>query len=392
MVDGFRDHPTVGPVVVGWVFLNLVAGSIPLAASGLYLSQPLLIALIAYFCLLRLGESRALTMPFAALVCAVTIALPLISSGTDNDRFVPEQLKMLMLVVGVPVIGMYLRWSHVPLMARFVPPILCGIILVVVALGLGDYYGDERFGVPALGSPNTTAFVITISLAFACYNADLRGKVHLFDVAILAVLLGTLIATDSDGGKVSVLFLGLRYLRVPMRVLVPVALTVVAVVILMIVLLGIELPDLLGSGRLHIWRTLTYDLFHSGWIHLLLGFGPGAIDLEPGFTASIRSAHSMFIEVAYAYGLVGLVAMVYFTAMMGIRLDRAPLAAKPRRFLEGLYVAMLSGAFVDAYFVTAQLVWLGVLVLAMLTGLAALLNGGRRDRPVLRQKIARQWS
>lgn len=342
----------------------LLAGSVPLGEEGLYLSQPLHLAIIGLLPLLRVAERRKLGMPGGAFILLVAIAVPLISGGTDNERFVPEQIKMLMLVGGASALALYMTWERLYWIARWLPPLLCAIILVTWATGAWDYYGGGRFGVPLFGSPNSTAFVIMVNMALVCYVADLRGKIHLFDAALIALLSFTLLWTESDGGLVGVLFLAARYFRVPMKILVPASFLLLAVVVLVIFLFSIELPELLGSGRLFIWQTLIGNMLNSDAVHLIFGFGPGAIDLEPGFTASVRSAHSMFLEVTYSYGLLGLAAMSYAVIATGLRLARASLGPVQRRALEGLYVMLLAGAFVDAYFVTAQLVWFGSLALS----------------------------
>lgn len=381
-VHATSSHSTVVTVIlVAWTMLTLILGSISLGYDRTYLSQPLHVAIIGLFVMLRIVERRKFDIPAGAFILLLAVALPIISDGTATERFLPEQIKMLMLVGGAAALAPFISWIRVFWIARLFPSVLSAIVAVTWVTGAWDYYGEGRFGVPMFGSPNSTAFVIVIGITFACHIADLRRRFHLYDAALIAFLFVALVRTESDGGMASVLFLVVRYFRVPMKIIVPVAFALIGVAVLTIFLFSIELPELLGSGRLFIWQTLIGNLLNADVVRLLFGFGPGAVDLEPGFTASVLSAHSMFLEVTYSYGLCGLAAMSYAVIATGIRLNAAPLGPMQRRFLEGLYLAFLAGAFVDAYFVTAQLVWLGSLMLSCFALIAPNTQISAAERP-----------
>lgn len=357
-------------VIVGWAALSLAFAGISLGGQGLYVEQPLHFGLIGLLAMLQLGNARTLALPRALLIIILLVVLPAIVQGVSNERFLPEELKMVSLFAGAFAISGFISWRQVKLLGEVLPPLLCAMLLVTAVTGTWDYYGDSRFGVPLLGSPNSAAFAIETVIVFRLFLASIRPQGRWVDALIIATLFGFLLWTDSDTGKVTVAVVVLRYLGVPMRILLPGLVAGVALAILSVFLFDIELPELLGSGRLYIWGVLVDTQLNGGVWNLLFGFGPGGIDLEPGFTLSVRSAHSMYLEIAYAYGLVGLSLTIYAVVRLGLAISGAALAPKARVFLEALFISTVVGCFTDAHFVTAQLVWLGSLVLGMLAGLS----------------------
>lgn len=366
-----------------WAVFNLLLGSLS-PGTGLYVSQlglMLLCALVVGRACLR-RDTLSLLSP--AVVAGGTLAWCLASLPFGNPRFAPEFLKALLLIAPAMLLARVLTWRDVDALSRQVPVVVLVVLVLVLGSGMGFYYGEEgRFGVPWWGSPNNTGFVIAMALALLAYRTHARrfGRPAVIvwpAVVIGGVLIAFVLATQSLGGMLSTLIITLRFLGVRLRTLFSgFALLVATVVLLTLLVPAFVLPELIGSGRLIIWQVLLDDLAAAGPKVWLVGRGPGAIDLQLWFTASVQSAHSMYIEVLYAYGLGGLVAMVAACVWAGRRIAEADLPVSKRLFIESLYAALVVGFFVDTYLMTAQLTWLGALLLALLGAGAA---GTRRRR------------
>lgn len=349
-----------------WIMFCLAIGSYQNQLLGtFYFSQPALAGLTVILFglhIFRRVQWRGLTPLF---VLVVVLLLPIFAGGTQNDRFLPEQIKVVMLLAGAAALATVPSWHLLRWVAIAFPLGVLGLIAITYVQGTGYYYGDDRFGLPDFGSPNATSFVLIIALLLLAFRVKDRARWGLFDIAVGLFITYFLILTDSDGGKLSLAllvasFLGLS-LRWLMRLVVIAGSLTVAIVLLDA---DIQIPTLLGSGRLVIWQILLERLFSGSFLYLLVGYGPGGIDLQVDFTASVRSAHSMFLEIFYAYGLVGLAALAIYIYKLHLRL--VEMADTPAHvfFLQGLFVVLLAGAVVDAYFMTAQLTWLGAWVLA----------------------------
>lgn len=367
-----------------WSLINLTLGSVALA-EGVYISQLLLLLVcgLAVF-------SLALKGRYAALAICVVLVLALgahsvVVGASGNSRFLPELGKMVLLLSGAVIIATTVQWRDVRQLSRTVPALMCLILIPVWLSGLGDYYGDEgRFGVPWMGSPNNTGFVIAMGLALHFFHMrearQLRqGGVAARDGAMAVVLLGFLFATQSLGGILSASAIGLRFAGLRLGVIFWgfIGLLVCGVLVAVFVD-GVEVPELLGSGRLIIWQTLLADMFEADPLHFLLGMGPGGIDLNLWFTASVQSAHSMYVEVFYAYGLAGLLAFVAVLIVMARRIRRSQLRRDAQALLEAIFVALVIGFMVDTYVMSAQLTWFG----ALLFSLAGLTTRPDSSRPV----------
>jgi hypothetical protein len=353
-------------VVFVWTIASVIVGSYEdIDIGNFYLSQPGLAGLtIALFVLriFRRAQWRGLT---ALAVLMVVLLLPVFAGGTENERFVPEQLKVLMLLAGMAALATVPSWHVVRWLSIAFPLGVAGLTAFTYVQGTGYYYGDDRFGLPQFGSPNASSFVMVIALLLIAFRIKSRGKWSLFDIAVGAFVAYFLILTDSDGGKLTLALLVASFLGLNLRWLTRLTIALGVVTVATVLLdTTLYIPTLLGSGRLVIWQLLLHALFSGSLLHLLVGYGPGAIDLQVDFTASVRSAHSMFLELFYAYGLVGLTALLVFIYLTFRRL--AAMIDTPAHvfFLHTLFVILVAGGLVDTYFMTAQLTWLGSLVLS----------------------------
>ncbi len=359
----------------------LVLGAIS-PAEGLYLSQFAVFLLIVAAAAAGLMRRDAWVPLACVAVVGLLVVLSLAAGARGNLRFMPELLKGILLLSGAVAFASFVRWPDVDAIADLFPRLLLVMLLGVKVAGLGDYYGEEgRFGLPWLGSPNNTGFLIALALAMVLYRWP-RGRAPgrltarlAFDTLTLVVLAAFLVATQSLGGMLSAVVVALRFAGLGLaRTLWSLLGVTVAVVVVVVVVPAIEVPELIGSGRLLIWQSLLDEYLSAGPRVLAVGFGPGAIDLMPFFTASVQSAHSMYVEVLYAYGATGFVLLLFGLRRWGRRLGGMDPKSVRSRLLDALFASLVVGFFVDTYVMSAQLTWTG----AMLLGLAALPPDGRR--------------
>jgi len=348
-----------------WTIFCLVLGSYQNPDLGaFYLSQPALAGLTIILFVLRIFRRTPWRSLTSLAVLIVVLVLPVLASGTQGERFVAEQLKVLMLLAGMGALATVPSWHLIRWLAIGFPLGVAGLIAYTYAQGTGYYYGDDRFGLPQFGSPNATSFVMMIALLLIAFRIKSSGKWSLFDLVVGAFITYFLILTDSDGGKLTFVLLAASFFGLSLRWLTRLTIALGFVTVATVILdADLHIPTLLGSGRLVIWQLLLSELFDGSFLHLLVGYGPGSIDLEVDFTASVRSAHSMFLEFFYAYGLVGLTALLAFIYLLYRRIAAMVDAPGHVFFLHTLFVILIAGALVDTYFMTAQLTWLGSLVL-----------------------------
>jgi hypothetical protein len=349
-----------------WALTELIFGSIKLTEDGLYLSHILLAAMCGLTLILGFKNQTKVMMPFGIVLFGAVFFLPILAGVMQNSRFLSEQSKMLLLIFGISVISNILLLKTLRLISIIIPIAVFLISSITWLGGLSDYYGDGgRFGIPLYGSPNTTAFVISVSIAMCFYMVLIgKWKMRLIYTCIAIMLSIFLVLTGSDGGILTGVVVLARYLGVRMRAIFFIFIALTAAILLTTAVYPtFEVPELVGSGRLFIWNYLITELFNSEFKHILFGMGPGAIDMDPWFTTQVVSAHSMYLEILYSYGLLGFFTLLAVLISVGIRLVNADLGPKERIYLEALYMALIAGAFVDTYVVTAQLVWFGALIL-----------------------------
>src|SRR5579883_175029 len=363
------SHRGISPALLGgFVALNLLIGGLPLG-NEVYLTDLLLVALLVVS-LLRRGPAGVLKLLLRCCAVLATMGiLVFFAGGFGAERFLPEFLKTALLLVGTILLWGEIGWPALGRMARLAPLIALGVTVFVYASGQGDYYGDEgRFGVPWWGSPNTTAFVIDMCIALWLYSMhqDLcrraerieRMLLTSFQLVILSGLVAFLLITGSSGGRLALLVILARYagLRLPgFLLLLP--LGAVAFWIL-----GLRVPELAGSGRLLIWQMLLVTQITASKVHWFFGFGPGSINLTTWFTARVQSAHNMFIEECYSWGILAPIMMLFAIRRFSLRVRGAQMPRPQRLLIESVFGAVIAGFLVDTYVMAAQMTWLGVLI------------------------------
>lgn len=374
-VLGGLDIPSVA--VGAWVCIGLLVGGMPLG-GGLYISQLLLLALCFAVLLHQCFHGKFRRSVGALLTVLVFVLWVLLIGAQVNARFIPESLKLLLLIASAMLFSDFVTWKQVRIVAAMIPWVASIILACVWIVGVGDYfgYGEEgRFGVPWWGSPNSTGFVIAIVMACVLFGPRLhasrsesrRRAIAGRSIRAATMLgLGTfLVMTESQGGLLCAGVVVLRFVGFRIRTIFGLmAAFALGVVLALWIIPSFELPELVGSGRLEIWTTLLTDLFGRGATAWLFGVGPGAIDLTPWFTARVLSAHSMFVEVLYSFGLIGLLIMLAGIWSCFLALSAMDRQDPRRAFLEAMLGTIVVGFFFDTYLLGAQLTWLGALLLS----------------------------
>lgn len=352
-----------------FVVLCLLCGGATALINGLYFSFLICIGAVGLGLLWEL--SRGNVRPIAIVIAflgfwAVQAA---VSQASSNTYFVPHSVKILILIITAFVIGPFMNWPALHRIAKIAPVLYVLQAIVVFFGGMGYYYGASlRFGNPMFGSPNTNAFIGALLFALNLYmlsrawRAGNGIQILWFTILALAILT-IIISTESDGGilltAVAIAVFFRRYINGMMLFLLGLCL---------IAVIGwfdfnTNYPELIGSGRLIIWLDLIMQWLTSPR-NILIGVGPGGIDLEPGFTAKVISAHSIYIEALFTFGLIGLGLLLIYLISAARSICRAAsrLPADEGNVLLAIYIMVIVGMAIDSYFLAAQLVWLGAFV------------------------------
>jgi O-antigen ligase len=128
----------------------------------------------------------------------------------------------------------------------------------------------------------------------------------------------------------------------------------------------LDLRDTGGTSRLEIWSRLLEHLTRSP-IRLLVGVGPGTIDYW-AYNSNIKSAHSMYMEVMYSFGLIGMLTLIAVLSWLGVRVYRSAGPPQQKRFQAALLMGLITSFAFDSYPLTAQILWLTPLIVAIIYG------------------------
>lgn len=353
--------------VLACVFMNYDLG------AGLYTTQLLLFIcfLIWLFRLVYFADDRLGWALFSMLTFLAWSVL--VHRSGNNGRFAPELAKVALLYFS-PFVLRDLNIASAFDRITLVVPVSIGMLTAYTRFfGNWNFYDPllGRFGVQSLGSPNTLAYVLAFSMLMIHHQLSRRpllGRKILL-LATFLVLLAVLIATQSRGGLVIYVAGLLAYLDKRWRILLLSALAVVTVIMLMApstsdvsrmnVIMEAQVGG--GTGRTFIWAMLFADLLQTP-IRILIGNGPGAIDLYLFGLYHIESAHNFVIETVYSYGLIGLAPLAWI--MTSIR----PRDGAAQRFSirNALWLGLLVSLFLDSYPPTAQILWFTPLLITLI--------------------------
>lgn len=349
------------------VFLNFPLG------PRIYASQVFLCALVILwiFRKWRLGDGRSVLFVISSAVAFIVWELVVVRAGS-NPRFVPELGKIILLIVLSLVLIDLFPHERVLSYARLIPVLVAILTASVYFVGDWDYYDDvlHRFGVPAFGSPNTTAYVLSFCLILLHYHLShdlsrdrgISNRLVIFgSYAILAI---GLIATQSRGGCATYLSGLIVLCKKKMRVLLAIGAAVGVVVALFSPLgqtvsrwnLVTDLRETGGTGRSFLWILLVQDLVRDP-LSLIFGRGPGSISFYIAESSSpIESTHSMLVEIPYSYGLLGVLVFLFIFLRLW-HLARKDSGGPLGSLRMALLVALMVSFVVDSYPLTGELLW-----------------------------------
>ena len=130
-----------------------------------------------------------------------------------------------------------------------------------------------------------------------------------------------------------------------------------------------DLQSLQGNARVGIWTSLIGDLTTNPW-NLLVGFGPGSIYVRAiNVFAPVQmqnSAHSLYIEIFYSFGIIGIALLLYWLWKTLRRIIHSTVTDSWRKLRLGIFSALAVGGLFDSYIFAAQLLWLSCIMLAIL--------------------------
>jgi hypothetical protein len=367
----FHDATGLLLLFAACLFLNFPLG------AGAYTSQIFLCVLLAIW-IYRNFSSVDVFRPLSLLLVLLAVVIwELAITGGGNHRLAPELGKIIVLLFScLALVDLFPR-EKTTLFLWAVPLLVAVQTLAVYLAGTWDYYDPflHRFGVPALGSPNTTAFVLAFCLLLLqhCWKHHREAVNRWLILGTLAVLSIALLGTQSRGGLL-IYLVGLfltsgRKLRI---VLLSAAGVGVAIFLFTSVGETVSRLNLImdvreggGTGRFFIWQQLAQDSLHHP-IWLIVGRGPGSIEMETeGSYSVVVSSHSMIVEIIYSYGLIGAAAFVWILTRLWRRINDDGAEASVLSLKRTLLLTLVVCFFFDSYPLAAQILWFSPFLLAI---------------------------
>jgi O-antigen ligase len=343
--------------------------------SGSYGSQLVLVLFLLWWAVRSIEalSPRLFWVPAASVAFTAVI---LGYSGQSAGRVVPELVK----IVSVPLLAFVfvdmITDRATIVITRALPLIVSLVAVYFWFFGGFDYYDPvlRRFGIVSFGSPNTTAYVLAFTLLFTHHalRTDAALPLRVLLRICWAWLLVALLATQSRGG-VLIYVAGWFVLASARTRLILLASTAGAIAAMLLadwsqdfsrLNLLLDLRDTGGTSRLEIWSRLLEHLSRSP-VRLLTGVGPGTIDYW-AYNSNIRSAHSTYVEVLYSFGLIGITCLLIALGWLAVRVYRSNGSLLQRRFQAALLAGLVTSFAFDSYPLTAQILWLTPLVLAII--------------------------
>lgn len=368
------------------IFLNVSIG------GGIYGSTLCLAWVIGLWIVTDLKNQGVQTgLAFLVILFAISLTAGGLIKGTDTalriwnlpaaetgNRASQELGKILLVILGT------LSLKNVPhrifeSLVFWIPVGIAGISVITYISGDGNTYDLLRFSIPSLGSSNSTGYCLAISLLMAHFSwgRTTDNTIRLLIITVTLVLGAALLATVSRGAVVQYVAGLLAFTKRKSQAFVGIAAIIATIVLLfpniaeylerLLSLLDLqELQQGTGGGRIFIWKSLIGSLLSAGPWHFFFGFSPGSISMRlPGGSVTF-SAHSLYVDILYSFGIIGATIGAYWM----LKIYRKILKSSPRdpwRNLQwGLFATIFFGGVFDSYIVTAQLLWLGCVVLAIL--------------------------
>jgi hypothetical protein len=348
--------------------------------AGFYSSQILLVICAFIWTVLQLYKFSIEKVWILLSFTAFTLWSFLIENSVASHRFLPEFAKVFILALSFVILVDLKVESFFDSITLALPLFTSVLTLFTRLFGDWNTYDPllSRLGVPQLGgSPNTAAYVFAFCMLMCHYQWGRRRTFAIRCVlaASFLILVYGMLASQSRGGLFTYLAGSLFLLKPRWRIAVLIALGIVLIGGLFLSLtvspeiarfnVLLEARDTGGTGRAIIWAQLFTNLLRDP-IRILWGNGPGAIDFYLLGIYPIKSAHSVYVEVLYSYGLIGIIILVAWLAMLR-RNANSPLHEPARRQINSaIWFAMVIAFALDSDPPAAQILWLTPLLGALL--------------------------
>jgi hypothetical protein len=356
------------------LFINFDLG------AGVYTSQLLLVICAFVWTILQLYKFSAGKAWILFSFIAFTLWSFLIENSGASGRFLPEFAKVSLLALAFVILVDLKVESSFDSITLALP--LCTSALTLFTRLFGDWntydplrnrLGISQFG----GSPNTAAYVIAFCMLMCHYQWG-RQRTFAMRCALAAsflILFYGMIASQSRGGLLTYLAGALFLLKPRWRyaALVVFGIALIAGAVFTLTVspelarfnLLADARDTGGTGRAIIWAQLIGNLLRDP-IRILWGNGPGAINFNLFGIYPIQSGHSVYVEVLYSYGLIGIILLGLWLAMLR-RNGSLPSHEPARKQINSaIWFAMVLAFALDSDPLTAQILWFTPLLGALL--------------------------
>ncbi|TXH71061.1 MAG: hypothetical protein E6Q83_02305 [Thiothrix sp.] len=331
--------------------------------TGLYTSNLCLVILFSYFYLSKKIKFTTIT---AFLIIIISIRFII---SINIDSFI-DYSKIILIICG------YLFFKIIIVNKENI--IFLFIISHFILILIGwfqdwSYYdlNEPRYSIKLYGSPNLTAFIITINLILCFKELGVRSNIapyrKLILLFVIIFFLFTFYKTDSDGAKVTLISCYLFYLINKANKRTRILSISILFLLLFFLLYYIFKIDnnslnLLSSGRLDIWNSLfKYD----GIMNLLIGHGPGTLKLDNlyEYDKTVTSSHNLYLYIYYCYGLIGI---SLFFILIKMQLKSIKRTDKNFLFKTTLFTSILVASLFDSHLIAGQVLWFTSFILVLL--------------------------
>jgi len=356
------------------IFINLQIG------GGIWGSTLLLGWIILLWVIndLRYGGSK-IGLALLVIISVTTLAAAGLLWNTGNELRIYEEMgKILLLALGTLALKDSSKKTF-QCLTYWIPIGMAALAVVTYLSGTGNTYDPLRFNLYNIASANISAYAVAISLLMAHFSWDNTHSQlkKITMTAVILILLITLMATFSRGGFLQYIAGILAFTERKKIFLVAIFCATLGILLFVpniaesFAAVGMlwDLQSLQENARIGIWTSLIRDLIANPW-NSLVGFGPGSINVRPlNVFLPIQmqnSAHSLYIEIFYTFGIIGASIGLYWLWRIFRRINQIPSENSWRKLQYGFFMIVVAGGLVDSYIFSAQFLWLTCIMLAIL--------------------------
>lgn len=318
----------------GWVYrvCNLALLYVAVAVA-IDISLPVFVTMVAtaplYFCALR-GRSISRKSLLSVIMFGAIVLISFMLGTDSNIRTAGLFILALFLFMGMSEKEYY--FSEVKKYAYLAFIVVGAIFLIQIFNGgITLMYGRLSLNDNIREAANAIAFPLIVSLESLLNGAIKNKSETFFNILIIAVGTLILIATLSKGTIIAVFVaFGVSFLLIKGRTGRKVFLFILAGIVLYVVINYLSSLDLFRlerltegssgfSGRIDIWQGYLSEMGKDVKT-VFFGFGPG--DIKRLGISSYYS-HSLFMDVLFSYGIVGMTAFTGMVVDAGLKVFRS---------------------------------------------------------------------